>query len=187
MPDQAPGRRVRRVVAPLFEVDAFGADDVAVDGFATDAFGFDVAARRVVEPARAVFGPAVVRRRPVAVGADVAAVAAAAEVGEAAAGVVEAAAVAAVARPRAVRVVRDPVLGRPRVVLPRGRPGPRRGLAAADSCAWKNSSAVRVFVCWAPPTSTPSLLRYERASAATWKVSAGRHFVDSSRIREPSW
>jgi hypothetical protein len=151
-PDQALGPGVRRVTPPDFAVDAFGVVGFAVDGFRV------VAARRAVEPAGVVFVAAVVvRRRPVAVGAGVAAAAAAAVDGLAAVeGVaVEAAAFALAGRPRVDPVARVPVVVRPRVVLPRGRPGPRRGFATADSSDRKNSSAVRVFVCCAPPRLTP--------------------------------
>ena len=53
-------------------------------------------------------------------------------------------------------------------------------------CREKYSSAVLVFVCCSPARSTPFSVRYARVSAATWKASAGAHFVDSSRIRRSS-
>ena len=144
------------MVPPVFG-RAFGRG-FAVDGFGVDGFR-GVAARRVVATARVDFeAPAVARRPPVAVGAGVPrsrSWPAAAADGVA----VEAAAVALAGRPRVDRVVRVPVVVRPRVVLPRGRPGPRRGFAAADSSERKNSSAVRVFVCCAPPTLTPYFAR----------------------------
>src|SRR5262249_22007583 len=56
----------------------------------------------------------------------------------------------------------------------------------ACSCLEKNSSALRVFVVWLPPTSMPRSDRNARVSAATWNASAGAHFVDSSRMRVPS-
>jgi hypothetical protein len=144
------------VAPPVFAVDAFG-----VAGFAGDGFRV-VEARRVVAPARVAFAAAVVvRRRTVAVKAGVAAVAAAFVAGSAAFGgvAVEADAFAVAGRPRVDRVARVPVVVRPRVVLPRGRPGPRRGFATADSSDRKNSSAVRVFVCCAPPRLTPYFAR----------------------------
>ena len=61
------------------------------------------------------------------------------------------------------------------------------GLAAAASCFWKNSSAVRVLVCWLPLRLMPFDTRKARASAATWNASFGKHLVDSSRMRDPSW
>jgi hypothetical protein len=50
----------------------------------------------------------------------------------------------------------------------------------------KYSSAVRVFVCCSVSRSTPFEARNARVSAATWNASPGSHFVDSSKIRDPS-
>jgi hypothetical protein len=71
-----------------------------------------------------------------------------------------------------------------------GLPGPAGAgcvrAAYSASCPAKNSSAVRVLVCCSPNRSTPRSARNARVSAATWNASPGLHFVDSSRIREPS-
>ena len=66
-----------------------------------------------------------------------------------------------------------------------GAAGGLTGQCRARSCA-KNSSAVRVLVCWAPVRSIPRPSRNTRVRAATSKASAGAHFVDSSRMRDPS-
>ena len=52
--------------------------------------------------------------------------------------------------------------------------------------AAKNSSAVFVFGCWSAERLRPSPSRYARASTPAWNASPGRHFVESSRILDPS-
>src|SRR5204863_7952668 len=64
--------------------------------------------------------------------------------------------------------------------------GERFFTALLPSCFEKNSSAVRVFVCCAVPRSIPREARKTRVAAATSNASEGSHFVESSRIREPS-
>ena len=54
------------------------------------------------------------------------------------------------------------------------------------SCRAKKSSAARVFVAWSPARLTPRSVRNARDSAATSNASPGVHFVDSSRMCEPS-
>ena len=54
------------------------------------------------------------------------------------------------------------------------------------SSAAKNSSAVLVLVCCSASRSMPWSPRKTRASAATSNASAGAHFVDSSKMRDPS-
>ena len=58
--------------------------------------------------------------------------------------------------------------------------------AAARSCFEKYVSAAFVFVSCLPSRLTPFSVRYSRDSAATWNASEAEHFVDSSRMREPS-
>ena len=57
---------------------------------------------------------------------------------------------------------------------------------ASARCFAKNRNAVAVFVCCLPDTSTPTPVRWALASAATWNTSLGAHFVESSRILDPS-
>src|SRR5438552_1056042 len=64
-------------------------------------------------------------------------------------------------------------------------PSPARHVWFASSVE-KNSSAVFVFICWGAVVSIPRSWKNARASAATWKASSGRHFIESSTIRVPS-
>ena len=62
----------------------------------------------------------------------------------------------------------------------------RQAVAAARSCFEKYVSAAFVFVSCLPSRLTPFPDRKDRASAATWNASTAVHFVESSRIRDPS-
>ena len=73
-----------------------------------------------------------------------------------------------------------------RVEVGLGAPLPAEARHASWSCFAKKRSALRVFVSCSPLRSTPRSSRNARVSAATWNGSLGLHFVESSRIRDPS-
>ena len=75
---------------------------------------------------------------------------------------------------------------RARATFPHTRARFRYSLPLTESSFAKNSSAVFVFVCCSPERSTPFFARNARASAATCIGSVVAHFVESSRIRDPS-
>jgi hypothetical protein len=94
----------------------------------------------------------------------------------------------------AARMLKDaggvPAHGNPAVALGCGLQvrlrEPGLPLARRASCFEKKVRAAFVFVSWRPFRLIPFSVRNKRASAETWNASAAVHFVDSSRIRDPS-